>query len=797
MIYQSLLKKDQKIAVIGLGYVGLPIALEFAKYFSVIGFDINKERIELMQKGIDPSKELDSSAFDGTDIVFTDQLEVLKKAHFFIVAVPTDIDEHKVPDLTPLLKASESVGKALKKGDYVVFESTVYPGCTEEDCLPILEQHSDLQLGPDFKIGYSPERIVPGDKVRTLTKILKVVAGSDETALEEISKVYGHIIEAGIHKAPSIKVAEAAKVIENTQRDINISLMNELSIIFDKMDIDTKAVLEAAGTKWNFHKYHPGLVGGHCISVDPFYLLHKAKQLGHDPQVIAAGRRVNDYIPHFIAKRLVQMLIENGKNPGSAKVLVLGITFKENISDIRNSKVVNLIKELMDYSLNVHAVDPYASPNEVAREYGISLIDKPVGTYDAIVIAVAHNVYKEKDEAYFKSLSNGQPIIFDLKGILPAPQNIHMVDLKGQYLRIKEEVDTAIQEVLASTRFIKGPRVQDFEDHLASFLGVKDVISCANGTDALQVALMALALKPGDEVIVPAFTYVATAEVIALLGLQPIMVDVDANDFNSTADIIEKAITSKTKAIVPVHLFGQCSDMEAIMRVALKHNLFVIEDNAQAIGATYTFKNGRQQKAGTISHIGTTSFFPSKNLGCYGDGGALFTNDKELAQRIRMIANHGQSKRYYHSVVGVNSRLDAIQAVILDIKLKYLHEYTAARQQVASRYDQAFKNISSLQIPYRHPNSTHVFHQYTLQTKGINRDELQSYLKSKGIPSMVYYPIPLYKQDAFKPYINKMMDLPVTENLCQSVISLPIHTEMKEETQEYIIHHLLQYIATC
>lgn len=421
-MYQSLIKKDKKIAIIGLGYVGLPIALEFAKHFSVIGFDINTERIGLMQNGIDPSKELEPAAFDDTDIIFTDQLEMLQQAHFFIIAVPTDIDEHKVPDLTPLLRASESVGKVLKKGDYVIYESTVYPGCTEEDCLPILEQHSGLKIGTDFKLGYSPERIVPGDKVRTLTTILKIVSGSDEEALEEISKVYGHIIKAGIHKATTIKVAEAAKVIENTQRDINISLMNELSIIFDKMDIDTRAVLEAAGTKWNFHKYHPGLVGGHCISVDPFYLLHKAKQLGHDPQVIAAGRRVNDYIPHFIAKRLVQMLIENGKNPGNSKVLVLGVTFKENVSDIRNSKVINLIKELMEYSLNVHTVDPYASPNEVAHEYGIPLIEEPVGKYDAIVIAVAHDVFREKEETYYKSLSNGQPILFDLKGILPPPQ---------------------------------------------------------------------------------------------------------------------------------------------------------------------------------------------------------------------------------------------------------------------------------------------------------------------------------------------------------------------------------------
>jgi len=423
MIFQSLIKKKKKVSIIGLGYVGLPIALELAKHFSVIGFDINAERVAMMKQGIDPSKELDAIAFENTDIRFTANLEDLKQAHFHIIAVPTDIDEHKIPDLGPLLKATTFAAKVLKKGDYVLFESTVYPGCTEEDCLPILEKLSGLSLGKDFKIGYSPERIVPGDKVRTLTKIIKVVAGSDEEATEEIAKVYGHIITAGIHKAPSIKIAEAAKVIENTQRDINISLMNELAIIFDKMNIDTRAVLEAAGTKWNFHKYYPGLVGGHCISVDPFYLLHKAKQLGHDPQVIAAGRRVNDYIPHFIAKRLVQLLIENGKNPGACKVLLMGVTFKENISDTRNSKVINLIRELMDYSLNVHCLDPHASPNEVAHDYGISLIDEPIGTYDAIIIAVAHDEYKSMDEAYFKKLSNGQAIIFDLKGLLPNPKN--------------------------------------------------------------------------------------------------------------------------------------------------------------------------------------------------------------------------------------------------------------------------------------------------------------------------------------------------------------------------------------
>lgn len=413
----ELKNKTKLISVTGLGYVGLPLALEFARHFKVIGFDINKERVELMKQGIDPSKELDGSAFDGCDIEFTADASDLEKAHFHIIGVPTDIDEHKVPNLKPLLGASASVGKALKKGDIVVYESTVYPGCTEDDCVPVLEKESGLRGGLDFKFGYSPERIVPGDKVRTLTKILKIVSGCDAETLETIAEVYNTIIEAGTYKASSVKVAEAAKVIENTQRDINISLMNELAIIFDKMNIDTNEVIEAAGTKWNFHKYQPGLVGGHCISVDPFYLMHKAKQLGLDPQVIAAGRRVNDYIPHFIAKKVVQTLIEKGKNPGQCKVLVMGITFKEDVSDIRNSKVVDMIKELMSYSLNVHVVDPWASANEVAHEYGISMIDAPVGKYDAVVIAVGHKEYRLLNKVDLEQLSNGEVLLFDIKGV--------------------------------------------------------------------------------------------------------------------------------------------------------------------------------------------------------------------------------------------------------------------------------------------------------------------------------------------------------------------------------------------
>jgi UDP-N-acetyl-D-glucosamine/UDP-N-acetyl-D-galactosamine dehydrogenase len=418
-MYESLLKKEKSIAVIGLGYVGLPLALEFAKHFKVIAFDINKSRVALMQQGIDPSNELEKSAFEHTDILFTTDLKDLKKAHFFIVAVPTDIDEHKVPNLTPLKKASESVGTVLKQGDYVVYESTVYPGCTEEDCLPLVEQKSGLKPGIDFKYGYSPERINPGDKERTLTKILKIVSGNDIESLNEIAKVYGHIITAGIYQASSVKVAEAAKVIENSQRDINIAFVNELSIIFDKMGIDTQDVLNAAGTKWNFLKFQPGLVGGHCIGVDPFYLTYKAQQLGYNAQVILSGRRINDSMAAHIAKKLVQMLVKKGKALHSCKILLKGLTFKENVTDIRNSKVIDVIRELMDYSINVHITDPYASPNEIAHEYRLTVTEKLSDNYDAVIVAVAHDEYKKLDAAYFKSIMNGSPILFDLKGLYP------------------------------------------------------------------------------------------------------------------------------------------------------------------------------------------------------------------------------------------------------------------------------------------------------------------------------------------------------------------------------------------
>ena len=372
----------------------------------------------MMKQRIDPSKELSKEAFDGCDITFTTDPADLREAHFHIIGVPTDIDEFKMPDLRPLMKASLSVGSILKKGDYVVYESTVYPGCTEEDCVPVLEQASGLKRAVDFKFGYSPERIVPGDKVRTLATILKIVSGNDDEALEEISRVYGEIIKAGLHKTSSIKVAEAAKVIENTQRDLNISLMNELAIIFDLMQIDSREVIEAAGTKWNFHKYYPGLVGGHCISVDPFYLMHKARELGYEPQVIAAGRRVNDFMPHFIAKKVVQALLENGKNPGECRVLVMGITFKEDVADIRKSKVVDLIRELKDFSLQVDLMDPNASAKEVEEVYGLELKKKPTGEYDAIIVAVGHKEYKSLSNDDISHAIAEAGILFDIKATI-------------------------------------------------------------------------------------------------------------------------------------------------------------------------------------------------------------------------------------------------------------------------------------------------------------------------------------------------------------------------------------------
>jgi len=371
---------------------------------------------------------------------------------------------------------------------------------------------------------------------------------------------------------------------------------------------------------------------------------------------------------------------------------------------------------------------------------------------------------------------------------------IEMVDLKRQYLKIKPQIDTAIQSVIDATQFIKGPKVKEFEDNLAKYLNVKHVIGVANGTDALQIAMMALDLQPGDEVITADFTYAATAEVIALLRLKPILVEVNPKTFNIDPKAIEKAITPKTKAIVPVHLFGQCSDMEAIMKIAEKNNLFVIEDVAQAIGADFTFSDKSVHKAGTIGDIGSTSFFPSKNLGCYGDGGALYTNDDILATRIRMIANHGQSVQYFHDKVGVNSRLDSIQAAILNEKLPYLDEYAKSRNELANFYDKAFANCPQLTIPFRKKSSTHVFHQYTLLLNGVNRDEFRKKLADKNVPSMIYYPIPLHNQKAYQDPRFSDADFPISTDLCERVISLPMHTEMEKAQREYIVQSVLESI---
>jgi UDP-N-acetyl-D-glucosamine/UDP-N-acetyl-D-galactosamine dehydrogenase len=417
VIYNDLVEKKEKLAIIGLGYVGLPLALEFAKKISVIGFDVDDVRLSLMRDKIDPSKQLSNDDFAGTDILFTNNVADLKGAKFFIVAVPTLLTDSNLPDLTAVKKASEIIGSVINKGGYIVFESTVYPGCTEEDCLPIIENISGLKAVTDFKIGYSPERINPGDKVHTLTNTIKIVSGCDAISLDEIAKTYQLIVQAGVYRAPNIKVAEAGKVLENTQRDLNISLMNELSIIFEKMGINTYDVIEAAGTKWNFVSYSPGLVGGHCIGVAPGYLTYKAQKMGYDSRVIAAGRLVNDDMPHYISKKVAQYIIKNSKNPLMAKVLVLGATYKEKVNDIRDSKVADLVKDLLDYSLHVDLVDYNADPAEVRREYGLEMIDEVKSGYDAVILAVAHNEYKNFSEEYLLSITNENALFADLKGI--------------------------------------------------------------------------------------------------------------------------------------------------------------------------------------------------------------------------------------------------------------------------------------------------------------------------------------------------------------------------------------------
>ena len=416
-IYQDLIEKNTRLAVIGLGYVGLPIALEFAKRIPVIGFDINPRRIEMMRQGLDPSKEVPSEEFEGRDIVFTDDLDVLREARFFVVAVPTPVDKFNVPDLKPILSASTTIGNVLKKGDYVVFESTVYPGCTEDDCLPVIERISGLKMGADFKLGYSPERINPGDKKNTLRSVVKIVSGSDAESLEEIAKTYEVVVDAGVHRAPAIKVAEAAKIVENTQRDLNIALMNELSLIFDKMGINTYDVLEAAGTKWNFLKFSPGLVGGHCIGVDPYYLTHKAEALGYDAKVIAASRFINDNMARNVARKVIQHVLRNTPDLADAKVLVKGVTFKEDVSDIRNSKIIDTVKEIQAFNIHVDVVDPFAEPEEVREEYGLELADGEGRDYDAILLATAHRPYLEMAPQDLYAITRPTGLIADLKGI--------------------------------------------------------------------------------------------------------------------------------------------------------------------------------------------------------------------------------------------------------------------------------------------------------------------------------------------------------------------------------------------
>ncbi len=417
-IYEALLLKEANLAVVGLGYVGLPVALEFAKHYSVIGFDINKEKVSRMKEGHDPSGELLASHFENKMIRFHFEEAALRDARFYVVAVPTPIDEFNQPDLRALKGATTCVAKVLKKGDYVVFESTVYPGCTEEVCVEILEKISGLKLNEDFKVGYSPERINPGDKKNTIDQIVKVVSGSDEQALENIANVYNSIIQAGVHKAPSIKVAEAAKIVENTQRDVNIALMNELSMIFNKMDINTYDVLEAAGTKWNFLKFYPGLVGGHCIGVDPYYLIQKAIRVGHNPILISAGRSINDRMPLTLAQLIFRHLKAIGKSPQLARILVKGITFKENVTDIRNSKAADLILALRLQCPSVDVEDPIADPKEVRMEYGVDLCPKLGEQYDVVVVAVSHESYYQLGEDYYQRITGPDAAIFDIKGIL-------------------------------------------------------------------------------------------------------------------------------------------------------------------------------------------------------------------------------------------------------------------------------------------------------------------------------------------------------------------------------------------
>jgi len=420
-LYNDLVERKKSMAVVGLGYVGMPLAIEFGKKINVIGFDTDKRKIENYLKGIDVTGEVGNEALKNTAVRFSGDENILSEASFYIVTVPTPVAEDKTPDLNPLIGASTSIGKHLKKGDFVVYESTVYPGVTEEVCIPVLEKESGLKAGTDFKVGYSPERINPGDKVHTVTKVLKIVSGIDDEALEEIAKVYSIIVEAGIYKAESIKVAEAAKVIENTQRDINIAFMNELSIIFNKMNINTKAVLEAAGTKWNFLKFTPGLVGGHCIGVDPYYLAYRAQRMGYHPEIILGGRRINDMMGKYVAENTVKQLIKADKQIKGARVFIMGLTFKEDVPDTRNTKVVDIVRELREYGIEVFVSDYMADREEVYNEYGIELVEYgEVSNVDAIVLAVCHRQYREITlDMLMDKYSEGTKVLIDVKGMYP------------------------------------------------------------------------------------------------------------------------------------------------------------------------------------------------------------------------------------------------------------------------------------------------------------------------------------------------------------------------------------------
>ena len=404
------------VCVVGLGYVGLPLAVELSKYFKIIGFDINKKRIDILQSGIDPNQEVESDVLKQSSLSYTCDPADIKKAEFIIVAVPTPVDSHNIPDLTPVIKASETVGANLQKGAVVVYESTVYPGVTEDECVPVLEKMSGLSWKKDFFVGYSPERINPGDKLHRFATILKIVSGDTPETLDKVAHVYGTAVKAGIYKAASIKVAEAAKVIENTQRDINIALMNELRIIFDKMGISTREVLDAAKTKWNFLPFEPGLVGGHCIGVDPYYLAYKAEEVGHHPQIIMAGRRINDAMGRYFARELIKKLINKKIGIKDAKVLMLGITFKENVPDIRNSKVITIIKELQEFGIKVDVWDPIAQKDEVKHEYGLNTIPEPVeNAYDGVMLAVKHKEFLDIGKDGLSKFLNKNGLLYDLK----------------------------------------------------------------------------------------------------------------------------------------------------------------------------------------------------------------------------------------------------------------------------------------------------------------------------------------------------------------------------------------------